>query len=238
MQSTFRKRPLPFVFSAAVLALNACNFPAAGPDQHESRSIDLDKSEEVHAQLKMPVGDLTIRGGAAKLMDADFTYNVPAWKPDIRYSSAGATGDLFLEQHGSSTSLGNTKNNWDLRFNNDVPLDLRIEFGAGDAHLTLGSLNLRGVDLKMGAGDLHMDLRGNPKKDYSVRARGGAGDATIYLPKDVGISARAKGGVGDVSVTGLHQSGDHYENDAYDRAAVRIRLDIQGGVGSIRLIAE
>jgi len=27
-------------------------------------------------------------------------------------------------------------------------------------------------------------------------------------------------------------------NDAYERAAVRIRLDVQGGVGSIKLIAE
>ncbi len=222
----------------AVLVLTACNVPATGPVQHESRSVDLDKSEEVRAQLKMPVGDLTILGGSAKLMDANFAYNVPAWKPDVRYSSAGTMGDLFVEQHGSSTSLGNATNNWDVRFNNDVPLDLRIEFGAGDAHLTLGNLNLRGIDLQMGAGDLHLDLRGNPKHDYSVRVRGGAGDATVYLPKDIGISAKAKGGLGDVSVTDLHKSGDHYENDAYDGAAVRIRLDIQGGVGSIRLIAK
>jgi predicted membrane protein len=90
----------------------------------------------------------------------------------------------------------------------------------------------------MGAGTRRLDLRGTPSKDYSVRIRGGVGEATVYLPKEISISATASGGIGDISVTGLRKSADHYVDDAYERAAVRIRLDIQGGVGSIRLIAE
>ena len=90
----------------------------------------------------------------------------------------------------------------------------------------------------MGAGTIRLDLRGKPTKDYTVRIRGGVGEATVYLPRDVGISASASGGLGDISVTGLRKSGDRYVNDAEGRAPVRIRLDIQGGVGSIKLIAE
>jgi predicted membrane protein len=116
--------------------------------------------------------------------------------------------------------------------------DLRVEFGAGEARLNLGSLSLRSVNVEMGAGTRRLDLRGTPSKDYSVRIRGGVGEATVYLPKEIGISATASGGIGDISVTGLRKSADHYVDDAYERAAVRIRLDIQGGVGSIRLIAE
>jgi len=115
---------------------------------------------------------------------------------------------------------------------------LRIEFGAGEAQLNLGSLDLRSVDIQIGAGTLRLDLRGAPTKDYSVRIRGGVGEATVYLPKEIGISATAVGGIGDISVTGLRKSGERYVNDSYERAAVRIRLDIKGGVGSIRLIAE
>jgi hypothetical protein len=125
-----------------------------------------------------------------------------------------------------------------MRLNDTVPMDLDIQFGAGDADLKFGAMNLRGLNLEMRAGDLHLDLRGTPKKDYSVRVRGGAGDATIDLPKGVGISALAKGGFGDISVKGLHKSGDRYVNDAYDTAVVRVDLDIQAGVGSISLIAE
>src|SRR5207237_6132841 len=122
--------------------------------------------------------------------------------------------------------------------NETIPLDLRVEFGAGEARLNLGSLSLRSIDLQMGAGTLRMDLRGAPSKDYSVRVRGGVGEATVYLPNDIGISATASGGIGDISVTGLRKNGDRYVNDSYERAAVRIHLDIQGGVGSIKLIAE
>jgi hypothetical protein len=234
-----RKQLLPFVLISAALTFSACGHLApAGPEQHESRSIDLDKAERVRAELKMPVGELEVRGGAPKLLDADFTYNVAAWKPDIRYSSTGTAGDLILEQRGPTASSGNTKNRWELRFNDSVPLDLRVEFGAGEARLNLGSLNLRSVNIEMGAGTLGMDLRGAPRQDYSVRIRGGVGEATVHLPKDIGISAVASGGIGDISVTGLRKDGNRYVNDAYERAGVRIRLDIQGGVGSIRLIAE
>jgi hypothetical protein len=229
-----------FVVIVVAGTLSACrgNFGPAGPELHESRSVELDKADSVRVELKMPVGELDMRGGSQKLLDADFTYNVAEWKPDIRYNSTGAIGDLVIEQHGSSSSSGDKKNHWDLRFNDKVPLDVRVQVGAGEGRLNLGSLSLRTVNVEMGAGTLHLDLRGTPGKDYSVHIRGGVGDATVYLPKDVGISATATGVIGDISVTGLRKSGDHYVNDAYDRASVRIRLDIQGGVGSIKLIAE
>src|SRR5215211_2217074 len=141
-----------FIVISGALALSGCggHVTSSGPEQHESRSIDLDKSERVRMELKMPVGELSVRGGAQKLLDADFTYNVAEWKPDIRYSSSGGAGDLILEQRGPTSSSGNAKNRWDLRFNDKVPLDLRVEFGAGEAKLSLGSLSLRTVDFQMG----------------------------------------------------------------------------------------
>src|SRR5260370_24103213 len=217
---------LPLVVIAAALTLSGCigNITPTGPEQHESRSVDLDKSERVRVELKMPVGELDVRGGAGKLLDADFTYNVAAWKPDIRYSSAGAAGDLIIEQHGPTSSSGNTKNHWDLRFNDNVPLDLRVEFGAGEGRLNPGRLSLRTVELEMGAGTLRLDLRGTPSKDYSVRVRGGVGEARVSLAKEVGFSATAFGGVGGGSVTrGSKSAGQHVEH-AYTPEPVPTRL--------------
>src|SRR5947207_15104096 len=85
------KQLFPFAVTSAGLTLGACspNIIPSGPEQHESRSVDLDKAERVRVELKMPVGELAVRGGAQKLLDADFTYNVPTWKPGIRYRSGG-----------------------------------------------------------------------------------------------------------------------------------------------------
>ena len=112
------------------------------------------------------------------------------------------------------------------------------KFGAGEADLNLGSLSLRSLDVEMGVGELKLDLRGNPKRSYDVRIRGGVGEATVRLPKDVGIEADAQGGIGGINATGLRKENGRYVNDAYDSAKTKIHLNIRGGIGNINLIAE
>jgi hypothetical protein len=225
------------VFLNVFISCGSRNEPA-GPEEHESRSVDLDKAERVRAVIKMAFGELNVRGGSDKLLDADFTYTGAALKPDVQYRAVGGVGDLTVETRSGSPTGGSLKNRWDLRLNGQVPVDLRVEFGAGEADMNLGTLTMRSAEVMMGAGTLRLDLRGKPTNDYSVHVRGGAGEATVYLPRDVGVSAKASGGLGEVSVRGLHKSGESYVNDAWDRADVRIRLDIQGGVGSIKLISD
>src|SRR5262245_22402793 len=67
-----RKKLLPFVVVSAALMLSACIgvVTPIGPEQRESRSVELDKSERVRMELKMPVGELNVGGGARKLLDA------------------------------------------------------------------------------------------------------------------------------------------------------------------------
>jgi hypothetical protein len=223
---------------AAVLCLTGCG-SRSGPTEHESRSIERDASKTLRAELRMGGGTLKVSGGSPGWMQGDFTYNVPSWKPDIRYVTAGGRGELAVEQPSSGkVNLGNTMNEWDLRLNNEIPTDLTIVVGGGEAKLDLGSLAMRNLEIEFGAGELRLDLRGNPKQDYDVRIRGGAGEATVNLPPKVGIYAKAAGGLGEIKVRGLRAEGDHWVNDVYGKSAVQIRLDVRGGVGQINLIAE
>jgi hypothetical protein len=223
---------------AAALGATSCgvNMPS-GPVQHETRSIPRDKSDSAHVNLRMGGGDLRIGGGAPDLMSADFNYNVAAWKPEVRYDSTAGVANLNIEQPGNQTSWNGT-NEWDVRLSNDVPTDIAIHLGGGEAHFNIGALALRGVDIEMGAGDMDLDLRGTPKQSYDVRVRGGAGEATIHLPHDVGIYAQAKGGLGDIKVTGLQREEDHWISAGYGYAKVQIHLDVSGGVGQINVLAD
>ncbi|MBZ5623822.1 MAG: toast rack family protein [Acidobacteriia bacterium] len=224
---------------AGALCLCGCVIETAGPAQHDFRSIELDRSELVRVDLNMGAGHLRVDGGTQKLMRADFTYNVPSWKPYVRYTSSAVRGNLSIEQPGQHHAhLGNTKYEWDIRLNREVPLDMNVHFGAGDAELNLGSLSLRSVEVDMGVGKLQLDLRGNPKRNYEVRIRGGVGEATVRLPGDVGVDAEAEGGIGSISAPGMRRDGRRYLNDAYEHSKVRIHLDIRGGVGSIRLLSD
>ena len=66
----------------------------------------------------------------------------------------------------------------------------------------------------------------------------GVGEATIYLPHDVGISARAEGGIGEISTKGLVDRNGRWINASQENSPITIRLDVKGGVGQINLIAE
>jgi hypothetical protein len=233
-------RPLACL-GAVVLFITGCDVHSveSGPTQRESKSIDLDKSEMVRTELRMGAGELRVSGGAAKLMEGDFAYNIPQWKPEVRYSATGFRGSLSVEQGSASSTGRNSINEWTLRLNDSVPMDVVVKCGAGEAKLNLSTLSLRSVEVEMGAGELVLDLRGAPKRDYDVRIRGGVGEATVQLPRDAGIQAEARGGIGSINVHGLtKKDGDHYENDAYEHAKVRIHLDVKGGIGNINLYAE
>jgi hypothetical protein len=192
----------------------------------------------VRADIRMGAGELKMRGGSSNLVDADFTYNVPSWKPDFHYDATGFRGRLRIEEPGRDHGhFGNAKYEWDLRFNDGVPLSLAIHFGAGNAELELGSLSLDDLEINMGVGNLRLDLKGAPKKDYYVRLHGGVGNATIYLPHGVGVVADAHGGLGSIDARDLHKRGGRYVNEACDNhAKVNVRLEIRGGIGTVQLI--
>lgn len=223
-----------------ILCLSACVVEVhSGPTRHESRDFERKGVERVRMELHMGAGELKIHGGADNLAHANFTYNVEAWKPEVTFHTLGGAADLTIEQPGSSHAhIGDTTYVWDIGLADDIPLELNAHLGAGNARMDLGGMTMRRVDVEMGVGELNMDLRGSPKHDYEVNIHGGVGQATVRLPRDIGIYATGSGGIGEIRTEGLRKQGDHWINDAYDDAKVRIRVSVEGGIGQINLIAN
>lgn len=208
------------------------------PTRHESREFERQGVQRLRLDLQMGAGELRVTGGASQLARADFSYNVDSWRPEITYHTMGGASDLNIEQPGSNhANMGNNLYKWDVELANEVPLELIAHLGAGEARMDLGSLTLRRVEVNMGVGELRMDLRGAPKHDYDVHIHGGIGEATVHLPRNVGIYATGSGGIGEIHTEGLRKQGDHWVNDGYDAAKVRIHVDVEGGIGQINLIA-
>jgi N-terminal domain of toast_rack, DUF2154 len=232
------KSLLAVVGTAALLSGCGFNSVATGETRNETVSFDLDdKSRAGRVDIRMGGGQLRVTSGTAKFMEGKFAYNVPDWKPEAAYrvDESDGTAHLTLSQPAYSASFGNAVNNWDVALNGNVPLQINANLGAGEANLELGELNLSRVELTIGAGEMNVDLRGEPKRDYTVQIRGGVGETTVQLPRDVGISATATKGIGDISVEGLEERNGVWVNPDRVGAPVTVRLDVKGGVGQINL---
>jgi hypothetical protein len=210
-------------------------FSAGGPMETETQSVDLGEAESVRVDLRMRAGELNLTGGADNLMEGEFSYNVPEWKPEIDYAVTGTVGRLNVEQPAGTAHVGNANNEWSLRLNNDVPMELNLEMGAGQATLILGELSVSRVEMKGGAGELTMDLTGDWKRDLDVQIKGGVGRVTVRLPREVGVEVSARGGIGAVNAHGLDRRGRTYVNDAFGKSDITVRVDVKGGIGEINL---
>lgn len=204
-------------------------------DFHHSEVVERRGAESVDVRIKMRGGALRLAGGAAKLLEADFGYNVAEWKPEVSYDVSKGRGELQVEQPDVGVHWGQTRNVWDLRLSNEVPIELRLQMGAGQGDVRLGSLALSKLDIAMGAGELTLDLTGDWKNDLEAGIHGGVGSLTVRLPRDVCTRVRAKGGLGAINADGLKLQGETYTNDACGESKVTLRLNIVGGIGEINL---
>jgi hypothetical protein len=206
--------------------------------QHQSRTVERQGAKSVNVSLETSSGEFNISGGSSHLLDADFNYSDSYEAPRVDYNVADGVGHLSISQDDGSTHFGAKHNQWNLRFSNDVPLELKVEMGAGRGQLRLRDMPVTRLEMSMGAGQADLDLTGDRKNDLVADLEGGVGQVTIRLPRKVGVVVRASGGIGAVEAHGLRHENDEYTNEAYGKTPATIRLKVEGGVGQISLIEE
>lgn len=251
------------VCALALLAMTACSQGArVGDLQTRSEAIELGDAESVTVDIRMGAGELQVSGGASDLLEATYTYNVEELDPGATYSN----GNLTIQDKDVETGIGSLfdldeyRNEWDLRLNEDVPMEMQIDTGAGRSDLKLGNLALTRLDVNsgagdvdldlgesqsltrldydMGAGDSTLDLSGDWQNDLDATIRGGIGKLTLRLPSAVGVRLDINAGVGSINASGLTKDGDIYTNSAYGESDVKLIISIDAGVGEINLEVE
>ena len=231
------------LFVAAVVLAVACGAAPqrveVGELRTETRSVEVENAESVKVNLRLAVGELDVGGAAEdpRLMEADFAYNVAAWEPGVDYEVVGDSGELSVQQRGLDEGIPtrDVRNEWDLRLNDRVPVDLTVQMGGGVGNLDLDNLALAGLNLDVGAGSTRVDLSGDWGRDLSAVVRGGAGQVTVLLPSRMGARVEAGTRLGRVNAEGLRKEGDAYVNDAYGDSDATLKVEVTGGVGQINL---
>jgi hypothetical protein len=217
------------------------SFASSSARTHETKTIDKAGAKAVHLNLEMPAGELRLEGGVAgeSLLNADFSHGGTWSTPEVEYEVKDGRGDLSITQEGGGRIIGNSDNVWNLKVTDSVPIELKIDVGAGKGDLRLAKVDLTRLEVNIGAGQAVVDLTGERAKDLQAQIHGGVGEAIVRLPKNIGVVAIVHGGLGAVDVHGLKSDEDgQYVNAAYGKAPNTIHLTVEGGIGHIKLEQE
>ena len=229
---------IAIVLFATLLLAGCVSRARVGELQTETQSVELGDVKPVNVEINFGAGDLRVNGGAEKLLEADFTYNVAKLKPEVEFTD----GTLVVQHpdvrgYRTVQDFTDFRNEWDLRLNNDVPMNLSLDMGAGTSDLQLASLSLTGLDVSLGAGESTIDLSGGWASDLDATIYAGAGDISMRLPRDVGVRVEVAA-VGTIDAPSLKQDGNVYTNAAYGVSDVTLQIDLEAGIGRIKLEVE
>jgi hypothetical protein len=202
-----------------------------GPDLEESLSIPLGGATEAVVRIRFGAGDLTTGlATAGSLVDGRFSGGVK--------SRITGPGRVELEQ---DTSRGlpwlDHRSIWEVGLTAEVPLDLRLDAGASRTRIDARDLRLRNLELHTGASETRV-LLPRAAGATTVRAEAGAASLTFEVPSGVAARIRLRMVLGSAEVdkSRFLPAGDGYESAGYTTAVNRVDIDVQGGVGSVKVV--
>lgn len=209
-----------------------------GELKSETRRVEADGADSLRAVIHMTQGNLQLTGGVADIMDADFTYDDADWKPPaVAYAvDADAQGELAVKQLAAHRpAMRQGRSEWVIRLNQDLPTDLDVKFGAGEADLKLGDMMLDRLRVESGVGELKLDLSGEWKRSMQAFIKAGIGDTLLRVPHNAGVRVRSSVGLGSIKPHDLTWDGEAYTNGLYGQTEVNLDITVEGGMGKINL---
>lgn len=210
---------------------------AWGPPGHDTQSVDAQGAKSVSADVNMPAGEIILSGGSSHLLDADFQYTSGYEKPNVTYEVSGGHGQLDVVQNSHGPEFGSRDDEWTLRFGN-VPLDLKLNLGAGHNDIRLNGMSVSHLEIHIGAGQLDLDLTGEQNNRMQTDIEGGVGQASIRIPQGQCVRAEASGGIGSISAPGMQRQDGAYVSAACKSGAPEMDMTVHGGIGQINLESE
>lgn len=184
---------------AATLAI-ASAAPAAAQDWHTVTYSRAAGSENT-LRVDVEYGAGTLRLGpapAGQLYRASVRYDADAFQPRVAFS--GNRLRVRLEGQENIRGRNLRESLLDLKLSPDVPVDLRVAFGAADAAIDLGGIRIRNGHIQTGASRTLLNVT-SPNAEECERFEIEVGAAKFEGTRLANLNARRftlRGGVGEV----------------------------------------
>jgi hypothetical protein len=201
-----------------------------------SNSLELPLEGATSAEVKISFGggELNVGTGRPGILLSGTFEGFPA-----KYRIRGP-GSVHVEPEAGDAFpwVANPTPSWRIGLPTDVPVDLQVESGANRTLLDLGEVPLRSLRINTGASDTLVRL---PRAAGETRVRADSGAASITIEVPPGVAARVRGrmalGSTQVDESRFPRSGSGWESPDYASAANRVEIEIQGGIGAVRILS-
>lgn len=216
------------------------NWASAGPGEVQRISESLHDAKRATIDIKAGVGEVRVGASSHNEMLVEGNiYRLPGER--ISSSATGSNGDVTYVLKSEGINFGPGVNvragdaTWDLQLNNQVPIDLRLGTGVGKSVVDLERLNLTNLEVNFGVGESNIVLPAQGQ--FNVRVKSGIGKSVIEIPAGMEARIRATAGIGNIDVNGdFQRDGSYYLSRNFDSAQNRVEIDVNGGIGELRII--
>jgi hypothetical protein len=202
----------------------------------EHANIPLEGSARAQVRLSHGAGHLSISAGAGgdDLAEGDFAGGL-----DLRTRRQAELLEAELRSPSRGWGWwdwGGRGLEWNVRFNQQVPLTLRLETGASESHLDFSDLQLSDLNLQTGASFTQITLPAHAVYTR-VKISGGAASIKLRLPAGVSASIRYSSGFAslDVDQGRFPKSGNLYQSPDFAIAQNKVELMIEVGAASVEI---
>lgn len=181
----------------------------------------------LRAYLDQPVGAMHV--AASTDLKGLLAGELQLWQGESLSKEASVNdgiGSYRLSAHGVSvySPMINSGPVWDMRFKAQMPLDLRVNMGAGEINLDLRDTDLANLKVDLGVGRVEITL---PASNFSAAIDTAVGQTVIILPRDVSVQLVVDTGLAVRSIpSNFNRSDDVYTLSAgADAPKIELRLD-------------
>ena len=185
------------------LALSFASAPLEGQSPRTmTASRQLGRESDLDVRVTYGAGRFTVRSAPeGMLYRMKLRYDEDQFDPISEFD--GHNLHLGVDARGHNVRVGKHEGgDLDVELTRSIPMDLRLEFGAGRADVDLGGLSLTGLDVQTGAAEALLDVsRPNPSEMDVATLQVGAAQFTARRLGN--LNARrieVNAGVGDVTI--------------------------------------
>jgi hypothetical protein len=153
------------------------------------------------------------------------------------FAVAGQTATFTLRSEGATIGpffWGDDQRSWELGLAPEVPLELKVDLGAGRADLDLTGLMVDDLEVSMGIGQAIVTLPDEGR--FRARIEGAIGETVVIIPAGMAARIRVDTGLAVSDLPdGYQQRDDVYTSPGYASADDRVDLEVDQAIGKITI---